>query len=92
MKHLAHCLLVKSPTATSFVNRLVKAGLIKRVADPKNRKLVRLRITAKGKAYLKRKVEDRKRTMRAVFQPIPERDRVELVRILSRFVESSSHS
>ncbi|MEK7217947.1 MAG: MarR family transcriptional regulator, partial [Patescibacteria group bacterium] len=48
MKELAEALRVASPSATSFVNRLVRGKLVSRVRDAKNRKLVRLTLTREG--------------------------------------------
>src|SRR5260221_4502922 len=48
MKELAHFMKVSAPSATSFVNRLVKMKWVERIADERNRKLVRLRITSVG--------------------------------------------
>src|SRR5665213_2676417 len=48
MKELAQFLRITSPSATSFVNRLVRLKWVKRVSDLTNRKLVRLKLTDSG--------------------------------------------
>lgn len=67
MHELADALHVTSPSATSFVNRLVKMQWLERMHDPHNRKLVRLRVTAKGKALLREKLMLRQKLMREFF-------------------------
>jgi DNA-binding MarR family transcriptional regulator len=67
MKQLADALHVTSPSATSFVNRLVKLGWVERLHDPANRKLVRLRITVAGGKLLRIKMERRQKMIRELF-------------------------
>jgi DNA-binding MarR family transcriptional regulator len=53
MKRVAEYLHIKAPSATSLIDGLVQVGYIKRVADSKDRRMVQLKITDKGKEYLK---------------------------------------
>jgi DNA-binding MarR family transcriptional regulator len=68
MKELAESLHVASPSATALVNRLVKLSWIERMPDPKNRKLVRVKLTEGGKKFLKRKHQKRREIMQELFQ------------------------
>lgn len=52
MKAVAENLCITSPSATALIERLVKDGEIKRVSDKKDRRIVRLEITPKGKKAL----------------------------------------
>ncbi len=53
MKRIAEYLHIKAPSATSLVNGLVKAGYVKRTTDGKDRRMVQMIITNKGKDFLK---------------------------------------
>lgn len=53
MRHIAEYLGVTPPSTTSLVNNMVKEGDLKRVLDKKDRRIVRLAITPKGKNNLK---------------------------------------
>lgn len=52
MKRIAEYLHVKAPSATSLINGLVKAGYIKRINDPNDRRMVQMRITKTGEQFL----------------------------------------
>jgi len=49
MKEVAHSLLITSPSATAAINQLVKNGYLERISDKSDRRIIRLKITAKGK-------------------------------------------
>jgi DNA-binding MarR family transcriptional regulator len=66
MKEFASALHVTSPSATTFVDRLVRQGWVERKADPANRKLVRLSVSRSGKNYL-RTIHRKRNTMMADF-------------------------
>ena len=82
MTEFAKCLHVTTPSATSLANRLVKMKLVQRVSDPKNRKLVRLKLSHSGMAALTKKLRDHTRMMRDLFALLPRPDQREFARIL----------
>lgn len=53
MKRIAEYLNIKAPSATSLVNGLVHTGYIKRISNPDDRRMVKMKITDKGREYLK---------------------------------------
>jgi len=58
MKEFADAMYIAAPSATTFIDRLVKLGWVRRLLDRKNRKLVRIAITPAGKrAFVKRQKE-----------------------------------
>jgi DNA-binding MarR family transcriptional regulator len=83
MKEMADYLKITSPSATSFVNRLVKLGWVQRFTDAKNRKLVRLKVSPAGMRMLESKISERKAEMRKVLSLLPAQDQKDLARILS---------
>lgn len=82
MRELANALQITPPSATSFANRLVKYGWIKRKQDPKNRKIVRLSTTKKGKKNLVDHLRKKSTMMKNILSSIPDSDQKELLRIL----------
>lgn len=50
MKDVARSLLITSPSATAAINQLVKSGHIERMPDKIDRRIVRLKVTPKGKS------------------------------------------
>ncbi len=88
MKELAQSLMVTAPTATAFVNRLVRGTLVRRSSDPTNRKLVRLHLTAAGLRMMKTKLREKQRLMREVIDILPAKDQRELARIFKQLLDS----
>jgi DNA-binding MarR family transcriptional regulator len=52
MKEVADYLCVTPPSATSMMNHYVKSGLLERLYDKTDRRIVRLRLTQKGQTVL----------------------------------------
>jgi DNA-binding MarR family transcriptional regulator len=94
MKQLAEHLKITSPSATSFVNRLVKLKWVERVTDPENRKLVRLRVSNQGNAMLQASMKQRKESMRNVLSLLSPADQESLARILTHLSQAihTTHS
>ena len=81
MSELGEKLKLSKSSATQLIERLVKAGLVKREEDREDRRIMRLTITNKGKRQgeiLKEKIITR---MGKIFSKIPENDIKELIRI-----------
>jgi len=53
MKRIAEYLKIKAPSATSLINGLVHIGYIMRISDPDDRRMIKMRITDKGREYLR---------------------------------------
>lgn len=82
MKEFAAFLHVTSPSATSFVNRLVRMKWVKRIADKTNRKLVRLTLSEEGLKCLTTKMKEHSSMMRDLFTLLSLSDQKEFARIL----------
>ncbi|MDD4318791.1 MAG: MarR family transcriptional regulator [Candidatus Peribacteraceae bacterium] len=88
MKELAGILRIASPSATSFVHRLVKMGWLRREHDSRNRKLVRLRLTEKGRAVLREKTAKRTAIITAILSTLSPAEQQSLARILVKLHRS----
>ncbi|MBI1812223.1 MarR family transcriptional regulator [Candidatus Peregrinibacteria bacterium] len=87
-KELADALMVTSPSATVFINRLVKLRWIVRLPDAKNRKLVRLKVTPMGKKIFQQKSMKRRVALRGIFSHLAKRDQQDLARILGNLKDA----
>lgn len=92
MKEFATMLRISSPSATTFVSRLSRLGLVHRLHDNTNRKLVRLRVTPRGEKQLQSFGRRRNKIIGEVFSVIPMKDRKTFVRILRHVVASHTSS
>jgi DNA-binding MarR family transcriptional regulator len=83
---------VRPPTITRLVTTLERAGLVERAIDEKDRRVVRIRATAKGARLLREGRERRVATLAAELQRLPTADRALLVKtlpVLERVVRPS---
>ena len=86
MKQFARAMRVTSPSATSFINRLVLLKLVARIADADNRKLVRLQLTPSAEKMLTQAMRQKSKSVSQLFHVIPPSDQRELARILEQLV------
>ena len=84
MSKVAAMLQVSSPTATSFVGRLVRMGYVTRHQDKKNRTFVRLEVTKAGAAILGSKMSEKRRIIADVLSVLSVADQRALHALLSK--------
>lgn len=90
MKELADLLRVTSPSATSFIDRLVKLKYVERLHDEENRRLVRLRMTDSGVKILKQKMTERRKIFAEILGQLPDSDQEALLQILRKVLDRSA--
>ncbi|MBP9773445.1 MAG: MarR family transcriptional regulator [Candidatus Peribacteraceae bacterium] len=90
MKEVATFMKVSAPSATSFVNRLVKMKWVERLTDASNRKLVRLKMTQAGKQMLLEKIAQKKQMMHGIISLLSDEDQAQMVRIYKNLLTSLS--
>jgi DNA-binding MarR family transcriptional regulator len=83
MRDVANFLKIAPPSATELVNGFVKDSVIKRVADPKDRRIVRLSLSKKGIQFLKTTHLQREKAFASLLAPLSSKDSKELSRILA---------
>ena len=84
MTELAQCLSIKMGSATGLVDRLIKAGFVKRLSDPGDRRVVWIRITAGGKKVITTILVQKRKTMAEVFAKIPRHEREQYIRTFEK--------
>jgi DNA-binding MarR family transcriptional regulator len=86
MSQLAKLLRITSPSATSLVTRLSRQGLLRRIHDPTNRKIVRLCLTLRAQRLIGSALRHRERVLKSFLSRIPSKDRVTFARILEQIL------
>jgi len=84
MNEVARYLLITPPSATSLVNGLVKAGLLRRTADAADRRSVRLSLTASGRRILTSRFRVVTGQLRQVLSGLGREERSQLIKIMKK--------
>lgn len=84
MTDIANFMKVSTAAATGIIERLVKSGYVYRVFDQKDRRIIKIKITPKGLAFMKKLACERRKVMIEIFSKISEQDRQDYLRILMR--------
>lgn len=88
MKEFAQQLHISSPSATSFVDRLVKLQWIARSPDDKNRKLVHLDLLPEGREALQKSMKEHSALMHDLFSLLNPTDQEQFERVLLNLKEA----
>ncbi|MDA8099474.1 MAG: MarR family transcriptional regulator [Nitrospiraceae bacterium] len=84
MKDVARFFSITPASATSLVSGLVHGGMLERIADPKDRRIIRLAQTAKGRKKLDSVDNQVKAELRRIFLHLREGERSSLLAVLER--------
>jgi MarR family 2-MHQ and catechol resistance regulon transcriptional repressor len=84
MKEVADFLCITPPSATSLINKLVKAGMLERFFNKDDRRIVHLAITAKGEKMLRQEFNKVARHIRKILIKLNNQERKNLIRILEK--------
>jgi DNA-binding MarR family transcriptional regulator len=84
MKGIARFLSITPASATSLVNGLVRMGVLERIADASDRRVILLRPTAHGRKALSRTDSQAKKELKRIFQQLSDKDRESLTTILEK--------
>lgn len=87
MTDLALSMKVSTPAMTGIVARLVRLGYVRRQADPKDRRIIKVELTAKGERTIKKAHHERRQLILDVFGQISEMEREDYLRILMHVQE-----
>ena len=82
MKAFADHMQVSPPSATSFIDRLVKMGLVKRLPGRTNRKIVQLKLTPFGNITLTKTLLQKQQIFRPIVEALSKNDQRHMLRIL----------
>ncbi len=88
MKDIALHLAITPPSATSLVNSLVQSKLLERKHDKKDRRLIRLTITPKGRRVVQEKFREMSARMENVLSHLNTKEQESLVKILEKIAHN----
>jgi DNA-binding MarR family transcriptional regulator len=84
MTDLARFIKVSTAAMTGIVDRLVRYGYLLRVYDPKDRRIIKVKLNAKGASLIKKIAQQRRKMAINIFGKISEAEREDYLRILTR--------
>lgn len=70
MSELSDNLGVTLPTTTSMINRLIQFGFIERKRDNEDRRVVKVKLTTKGRSILKKLMQERRNGLEKLLQAL----------------------
>ncbi|WP_328316170.1 MarR family winged helix-turn-helix transcriptional regulator [Streptomyces sp. NBC_00388] len=91
MADLAQRLEVVPRAVTSLVDALEEHGSVCRVPDPSNRRVVRIELTASGRATLRELRDARRRAAEEILAPLAAGQREALGELLSTLMDGAGH-
>lgn len=87
MTEVARHLYITRPSATSLINALVRSGHLQRLADSRDRRAVRLKLTAKGAKVVRVGFETVTRQIRAMIRRLSSSERQQFISILTKLTQ-----
>jgi DNA-binding MarR family transcriptional regulator len=84
MGDIARLVAVSLPAATAVVDRLVRAGVVSRRADPADRRVIRVALSPKGHRTMARMKRLHERRLKEILDRLPVSKRRELVQAFAR--------
>ena len=87
MREIAENFHIELPSATSLLNKLVAVQLVKRHADPKDRRLVRVTLTDKGNELLTKVLDAKCTHFGHMLSYLSDTEKNELLRLLEKLNE-----
>ena len=90
MREIAAHFATTMPTATSLIDKLILARLVKRGNDITDRRVVKLTLTGHGEKILEEISNHRKEKISKILSYLSEQDKKDLLRILNTIANKAS--
>ena len=84
MSDMARFMNVTTAAMTGIIDRLVRDGYVMRIPDPDDRRVIKIKLTAKGSSAAKNILEQRRRLITKIFGVLSRDEREEYIKILTR--------
>ena len=84
MQEISKFLSITPPSATSLIDGLIESGMITRVADTRDRRMVRLEASPKGRKILEKTHKEMMVRMNQVLEKLDSKDIDDLIRIMKK--------
>jgi len=82
MTDLARFINVTTAATTGLIDRLVRDGYAQRMHDPKDRRIIKAALTAKGQKTVRTMLEKRRQLTMKIFGMVSQKEREEYLKIL----------
>jgi MarR family transcriptional regulator, organic hydroperoxide resistance regulator len=92
MSEIANTLGVSLSAITGIIDRMVKHGLVKRLRDDSDRRLVRVQLTEKGVGLVVQANTHRHNDLYAILGRLNEEDRLTLLNIIQKIVDAAQQN
>ncbi len=83
--------LLSSGSMTAAVNRLDRAGMVRRVQDPADGRCFHVHLTEDGRRHIRSAYRQHADRLEQLVDPLSERDKRELVRLLKKIGRQADH-
>lgn len=87
MSDMARFINVTTAAMTGVITRLVRDGYVARASQPGDRRVIKIKLTAKGEKIMKSVIEQRRQLFKRMFGTLSDREREDYLKILSRIRE-----
>lgn len=84
MQEIAKFLSITPPSATALIDGLIESGMITRVADTSDRRMVRLEVSPQGRKILEKTHKDMMMRTSQVLEKLDPKDIDDLIRIMKK--------
>ncbi len=91
MKDIAHELNTSLPAATGLINRLYGINMVERIYDKNDRRVIYIKVTAKGKNIIETIRLQRQQAIKEIFSKLTEKERDNYLKILKKLKKILSH-
>ncbi|MBN2120679.1 MAG: MarR family transcriptional regulator [Candidatus Omnitrophica bacterium] len=88
MKEIALHLSVSLPAASGLINRLFSTNLVERIYDKKDRRVIYIRLTPKGKKMVDKVRFQRRKAVIEMFGKLTQKERSQYLNILKRLLKT----
>lgn len=87
MSDMAHYTGVTTAAMTGIIDRLVRDGYVSRLHDEDDRRVIKIKLTAKGSLLVRSIIEKKRQLTTRIFGTLSHTEREEYLRILTRIKE-----
>jgi len=87
MSDISDYFSITMPSATALINKLIKMKFVQRKDDVKDRRVVKISLTAYGEKLLDEAMHQRKKKINKALSYLSSKDKKDLLRILQRITD-----
>lgn len=84
MQEVAKFLFITPPSVTTLIEKLIKSGMVSRILDSKDRRVIRLKISPRGRTTVEKARKNMAIKIEEVFKKLDAKDINDLIRIMQK--------